>query len=359
MALTGERSFPGLAWRIERRLVRILLRPTASVGQSGLRPVHAGLQRRQRLAAVSRQRLLEFGRDPDRALVRAACLLQRRSRRGVHRPTGVARLWSFSRSRVPAAIGSDRHPAGGAGVHFASFCSTRRNRPVLARRRRERTCKPGTVPGWWVSNIVAEGSAPAAARTWTYLEAEPSGLANLARVNPLGTTLNTVLARTTIVAQNADMRATGSRLQRPGRRLPERPSAVRRPRRLPLARLPLSWLLSATGTRSFCPLTQGDNELVVAVSETFGGWGLKGRIADPTGLSFQRSRADLPSASDGVRVVDELARVASSQVMSGSARNQVRWRRASCRLRAMLRSIASASGSPRRERRMPRGSRSR
>ena len=36
----------------------------------------------------------------------------------------------------------------------------------------------------------------------------------------------------------------------------------------------------------FLPLLEGDNELVVAVSETFGGWGVQARFPDPTGIDF-------------------------------------------------------------------------
>ena len=38
----------------------------------------------------------------------------------------------------------------------------------------------------------------------------------------------------------------------------------------------------------FLPLAQGDNELVVAVSESFGGWGVQARFQDPTGITFKR-----------------------------------------------------------------------
>jgi hypothetical protein len=35
----------------------------------------------------------------------------------------------------------------------------------------------------------------------------------------------------------------------------------------------------------FLPLEKGDNELAVVVSDSFGGWGLMGRFADPSGLA--------------------------------------------------------------------------
>ncbi len=36
----------------------------------------------------------------------------------------------------------------------------------------------------------------------------------------------------------------------------------------------------------YLPLTRGENELVVAVSEDFGGWGVQARFPEPDGISF-------------------------------------------------------------------------
>ena len=38
------------------------------------------------------------------------------------------------------------------------------------------------------------------------------------------------------------------------------------------------------------PLEAGPNELVVAVTEEFGGWGVQARFAEPHGLAFQTER---------------------------------------------------------------------
>jgi hypothetical protein len=37
----------------------------------------------------------------------------------------------------------------------------------------------------------------------------------------------------------------------------------------------------------FLPLVEGNNELIVAVSESFGGWGLMARLHDSNGLTFR------------------------------------------------------------------------
>ena len=34
------------------------------------------------------------------------------------------------------------------------------------------------------------------------------------------------------------------------------------------------------------PLDEGDNDLVVAVAEDFGGWGIQGRFTDAAGITF-------------------------------------------------------------------------
>ena len=36
----------------------------------------------------------------------------------------------------------------------------------------------------------------------------------------------------------------------------------------------------------FLPLLEGENELVVAVSEDFGGWGVQARFTEPAGLEL-------------------------------------------------------------------------
>jgi hypothetical protein len=38
----------------------------------------------------------------------------------------------------------------------------------------------------------------------------------------------------------------------------------------------------------YLPLRKGRNELWVAVSEEFGGWGIRGAIADPAGVTVEQ-----------------------------------------------------------------------
>jgi hypothetical protein len=45
-------------------------------------------------------------------------------------------------------------------------------------------------------------------------------------------------------------------------------------------------LIGFDNARLFLPLTAGDNDLAVLVSDTFGGWGLMGRFTNPDGLTI-------------------------------------------------------------------------
>jgi len=148
----------------------------------------------------------------------------------------------FGRLRAPAGSGRIGVLPGGPGVHFARFLFDAAPPALRGAPPHEADRQDGTVPGWLISNLVAEGTAPAAARTWTYLEAEQTGLANLARVHPLGVTLNTAFARSTIVAATAGMRTMQLGFSdRAAVYLNGRPIFAGA-RRLPLARLPLSRL---------------------------------------------------------------------------------------------------------------------
>jgi hypothetical protein len=46
-------------------------------------------------------------------------------------------------------------------------------------------------------------------------------------------------------------------------------------------------LLGLDQARLYLPLRAGDNEIVVLVSDTFGGWALMGRFVDPSGLTVE------------------------------------------------------------------------
>jgi hypothetical protein len=188
--------------------------------------------------------------------------------------------------RLPAGPGRVGVIAGGVGgppVHLADFRVDER----AALRRPAPPPEPaadGAVRRWSVSDAFpeAELTTPAldlAGRTWTEVESEPSGLANLARVTGIRDGRDTVLARTTIASPRAQTvpldlgfsdRAV---VYLNGRALYRGDDAYRtRDYRF----------LGSIGwwDTLFLPLVEGENELVVAVSEDFGGWGVQARLPD-------------------------------------------------------------------------------
>jgi hypothetical protein len=139
----------------------------------------------------------------------------------------------------------------------------------------------GVLRKWEVSEAFPEHAleaALAAEHAWTAIEAEPSGLLDLARVQGLVGDRNTVLARTTIAAEEAAPRLL---------ELGFSDRAVVYLDRRPLFRGDDSYrsrdyrFLGSIGWHDalYLPLRAGENELHVAVSEDFGGWGVQARLA--------------------------------------------------------------------------------
>jgi len=155
----------------------------------------------------------------------------------------------------------------------------------------------GIVPAWSVSDAFAEwepGAVPAevapdafGGRTWTRLESEPTGLVNLAKVNGVAEGANTIWARTTIVSERARVVAMPlgfsdrAVVYLNGRALFRGDDSYR---------LRDYRFLGSIGWYDtvFLPLRAGDNDLAIAVSEDFGGWGVQARFdaADLAGLRF-------------------------------------------------------------------------
>ena len=120
-------------------------------------------------------------------------------------------------------------------------------------------------------------------QTWTPLACESRGLANLSRLNPVTPKANTVFARITLVSDR-------ERVVRFQFGYSDRVKAFLNDRLI---------YGGDNGYRSrdyrylgtigffdelYLPLEKGKNELWLAVSESFGGWGLQGRLADDEGV---------------------------------------------------------------------------
>ena len=140
----------------------------------------------------------------------------------------------------------------------------------------------GVLRAWKVSDAFAEEELEeerAAPRSWTPVESEPGGLVDLARVQGIEEGKNTVLARATIAAEQAGTKAV---------HLGFSDRALVYLNGTPLYRGDATYrcrdyrFLGSIGWHDtlYLPLDKGDNELVVAVSEDFGGWGVQARVVD-------------------------------------------------------------------------------
>ena len=180
-------------------------------------------------------------------------------------------------------------------ARFADFRFETADKPKLKGRvERTRTAPTGTVMRWQVSDPFAEKTLDGSLEispthknnlAWTALKSEPSGLANLSRVNALTREANTVFARVAVISDRAQPKTL----------------AFGYSDRL---RLFLDDPLLYTGNNGYRTrdyrylgtigyfdavtvlLHKGRNELWFAVSESFGGWGLQAAFDDTDGLTI-------------------------------------------------------------------------
>jgi hypothetical protein len=181
-------------------------------------------------------------------------------------------------------------------AHFANFRYTPLDKPAIISVAKPLPPAPaGTITAWQVSDAFPEKSleevltltpAHKKGRQWQTLPAEPTGVVNLA-VGPQWTKeANTTFARVVIVSEEAQTKKL--RLGFSDR-----------------ARVYLNDQILYAGRDEFrsrdyrflgtvgywdevyLPLRKGRNELWVAVSEEFGGWGIRGALSDPVGVTVE------------------------------------------------------------------------
>jgi len=200
----------------------------------------------------------------------------------------------LKRETASGAVGLSAADFGAA--RYADFRFEKMDDPQLRGRiERTRTRPDGTVVNWRISSPFAEASLAAAIEIpaslkedlgWTTLGTEPSGLANLSRVHPLTRAANTVIARVTIVSDRDQSKNL----------------AIGYSDRV---RVFLDDRLLYSGNNGFrtrdyrylgtigyfdtvtLRLHEGENELWLAVSESFGGWGVQAAFEDTAGLTFK------------------------------------------------------------------------
>ena len=199
--------------------------------------------------------------------------------------------------RTIGAIGVFEGTPGGASdsVLFSNFRYTPRA-PVLTPVAAVPSTSPGVIRSWSLSPAVPIDRAakidslPSVARgdhaTWSSVEAEPNGVLNIARHRAMAGPRTLVVARTVIHADRAELRrlsfgySDDVTLFLNGRPLFSGRNGYG-------ARYPSNLGLMTSDDAVYLPLRAGDNELLLAVAEVFGGWGITARL-EPAAVSRSR-----------------------------------------------------------------------
>ena len=278
VAVTRERSFHGLSWRVrdEENCEAFWVRPHQVGNPDSIQysPITNGLDAWQLFHGAGFWHSVEFPID-DWFTIRIA-FAGDRLQAHVHDLDEPALPCTRLR-RVPTA-GAVAIRFGGGDLRVGELRYTD-DAPILPSLPDEPVL-PGAVTRWQVSAAFPEAELEAQLgleRRWTTVEPEPSGLLDLARVNGVRSKANTVLVRTTVESERARRAALA---------LGFSDRALVFLNGEPLYR-------GSDGYRSrdyrflgsigwydtvYLPLTAGANELVIAVSEDFGGWGIQARL---------------------------------------------------------------------------------
>lgn len=201
---------------------------------------------------------------------------------------------NLKRSVEPGGVGVSA--SNFAPAHFSNFSYTVTDSPpIQGRPGKPEPVPAGVIRSWSVSDAFAERAledghllrpADVAARTWTRLESEPSGVTNLARVQGIRLRKNTVFARKVIISQREQVKrldfgfSDRVRVYLNGRLLFRgNDDYLSRDYRF----------LGSIGyfDSLYLPLIQGENDLLMAVSEDLGGWGIQAKLEDFKGITFQ------------------------------------------------------------------------
>ncbi len=208
--------------------------------------------------------------------------------------TPVLFIHDFRRKLKPGKVGV--YALRFAPGHFANFSVTPMDNPPLKSTEKvEDKTEAGTVTAWSISSAFPEPSLDKKYLLtdnekkdlqWKPLKSELSGLANISKVVKLERPKNTVFAKITIDSKEQQVKNLFFGFS-------------------DRVKVYLNNRLLYTGNNNYrsrdyrylgtigyfdavaLPLKKGKNELVLAVSENFGGWGIKGRFEDMTGISIK------------------------------------------------------------------------
>jgi hypothetical protein len=200
-------------------------------------------------------------------------------------------------ARTIGAIGVFEGTPGGSSdsVLFSNFRYTPRA-PVAVPVAAAPSTSAGVIRHWALSAALPVDrsttidSLPSVVRTdragWLPVEAEPNGVLNFARYRRMAGPRTLVVARTVIHADRAGMRrltfgySDDVTVFLNGRPLYTGRNGYQ-------ARYPSSLGLMTPDDAVYLPLRAGDNELLLAVAEVFGGWGIMARL-EPSAVPHVR-----------------------------------------------------------------------
>ena len=181
------------------------------------------------------------------------------------------------------------------GVVFSNFRYTPRAPVATPVATATTSTRPGVIRDWMLSPSVSversptdslpPASLPAVARTdrrnWLPVQAEPNGLLNISRYRAMVGKLSLVVARTVVHADREELRrlvfgySDDVTIFLNGRPLFAARNGLS-------ARYSTDLGLMTPDDAVYLPLRPGDNELLFAVAESFGGWGLEARLDQPS-----------------------------------------------------------------------------
>lgn len=296
LAFSGERGFMGAVWRVQdrRNYEEFYVRPHQSGNPDANQysPVFNGLSGWQlyhgpRYAVPLSYRFGEWNHVKVVFSGDQAEIYLEDMERPVLLVDGLKR--SVEAGGVGVSAGNFA-PAWFSNVSFGAMEAP----PIEEGLREPERVPAGVIPSWQVSDVFSEGvldgrtelSDEELKRSWTRLETEPSGLANLARVQGIQLRSNTVFARKVLVSDR-------ERIARLDFGFSDR-VRVYLNRRL-LYRGDDSYLsrdyrfLGSIGffDALYLPLREGENELLMAVSEEVGGWGIQAKLETVAGIAFE------------------------------------------------------------------------
>ncbi len=206
--------------------------------------------------------------------------------------TPLIHVYDLKRDAISGGLGLRGTPEG---VYFSDFKYSNANpAPLVGTVEEEKPADAGTIKAWAVSAAFNEadlanktqlGKGHRQNQKWTSYDTEPSGLLNLAQTAVRSDETNTVFAKIDVSSDSEQIRkltigfSDRVKVYLNGQILFSGQDGFR------------SRDYRYLGTIGYfddvyLPLKEGDNELIIAVSENFGGWGLQAKFESTSGISW-------------------------------------------------------------------------